>query len=108
MSSLLDQMRNLSAAEDFFTLLQVPFDPDVLRVSRLHVLRRMGEYLSQQTLDAMTDDAAQEACRAVLLRAYQDFVRSTPLEQRVFKVLKQAVAPKQAAFVPLSALTEEC
>ncbi len=108
MSNLLEQMRGLSAAEDFFVLLKVPYDPAVLRVSRLHILRRMGEYLSQDTLAAMTDDAAEEACRATLTRAYQDFVGSSPLEQRVFKVLKDAVSPKRGAFVPLSALTEEC
>ena len=107
MSSLLNEMRGLSAAEDFFSLLDVPFDPSVLCVSRLHVMRRMGQYLSQESLAAMTDDAAREACRAVLLRAYQDFVQSSPLDQRVFKVLKDAVAPKKTAFVPLSALTEK-
>ena len=55
----------------------------------------------------MTDDAAREACKATLARAYEDFVHSSPLEQRVFKVLRDAVSPKQVAFVPLSALTEE-
>ncbi|MBS0644578.1 MAG: nitrogenase stabilizing/protective protein NifW [Acetobacteraceae bacterium] len=108
MSGLLDQMRGLSAAEEFFALLRVPYDPAVLRVSRLHIMRRMGEYLSHDSLAAMTDDAAREACKATLARAYEDFVHSSPLEQRVFKVLRDAVSPKQAAFVPLSALTEEC
>jgi len=107
MSSLLDRMRGLSSAEDFFALLDVPHDPAVLRVSRLHILRRMGQYLSQDSLAEMTDAAAEEAARSTLIRAYNDFVRSSPLEQRVFKVLKDAVSPKRGAFVPLSALTEE-
>jgi nitrogenase-stabilizing/protective protein len=108
MSNLLDRLRSLSAAEDFFSTLSVPYDPDVLRVARLHILRRMGQYMSEQTLAAMTDDAAEEACRATLMRAYADFVASSPLEQRVFKVLKEAVSPKNVAFFPLSELTEEC
>jgi nitrogenase-stabilizing/protective protein len=107
MSTLLDRMRGLSAAEEFFTLLNVPYDPAILRVARLHILRRMGEYLSLETLAAMTDDEAEAACRAILSRAYADFTTSTPLEQRVFKVLKDAVSPKQAAFVALSDITEE-
>ena len=45
-----------------------------------------------------------ERCKAVLERAYADFVASTPLDQRVFKVLKDAVSPKRGAFVPLDAL----
>jgi nitrogenase-stabilizing/protective protein len=46
MSGLMDRMRGLSAAEEFFAMLQVPYDPAVLQVARLHILRRMGQYLS--------------------------------------------------------------
>jgi nitrogenase-stabilizing/protective protein len=107
MSIMLDRMRGLSTAEDFFTMLRVPYDPAVLQVARLHILRRMGQYLSQESLDAMTDDAAEEACRGTLARAYTDFVESTPLEQRVFKVLKDAVVPSNVGFVSLSEITDE-
>lgn len=108
MTALLDRLRSLSAAEDFFTTLNVPFDPAVLHVSRLHIMRRMGQYMAEQTLAAMTDDAAEEACRATLARAYQDFMRSSPLRERVFKVHKDAVSPKKGAFVPFSTLTDDC
>lgn len=107
MTTLLDRMRGLSTAEDFFSMLQVPYDPAVLQVARLHILRRMGQYLSQETLDAMTDDAAEAACHATLSRAYSDFVASSPLEQRVFKVLKDAVAPSNVGFVSLSEIADE-
>ena len=43
--SALEQLRKLSSAEDFFDALGVSYDPTVLRVARLHILRRMGEYL---------------------------------------------------------------
>ena len=45
MSPLIERMRRLSAAEEFFALLAVPYDPQVLQVARLHVLRRMSQYL---------------------------------------------------------------
>ena len=64
MSPLIERMRRLSAAEEFFALLAVPYDPKVLQVARLHVLRRMSQYLADTALDALTDDAAEEACRA--------------------------------------------
>jgi nitrogenase-stabilizing/protective protein len=106
MSGLLDRLRSLSAAEEFFDLLKVPYDPQVLQVARLHILRRMGQYLSEQSLSAMTDDAAEEACRATLARAYSDFVASSPLQERVFKVLKDAVAPANVGFVSLSDIAD--
>lgn len=108
MTALLDRLRTLSAAEDFFATLDVPFDPAVLRVSRLHIMRRMGQYMSEQTLAAMTDDAAEEACRLTLRRAYDDFTASSPIKERVFKVHQDAVSPKKSAFVPLSDLTDDC
>lgn len=42
----------------------------------------------------------------MLERAYADFVASSPIDQRVFKVLKEGAADpkKAAAFVPLSEL----
>ena len=51
---------------------------------------------------------AKEACKVHLAKAYTDFVASSPIEQRVFKVLKDAVKPKEEPkipFVPLSVLT---
>ena len=55
-----------------------------------------------------TDDEIWLACRVFLENAYNDFVASSPIEQRVFKVLKDAVKPKeepQKPFVALSTLT---
>ncbi len=106
MTTLLERMRGLSSAEDFFSLLSVSYDPAVLQVARLHILRRMGQYLSESGLSAMSDDAAEEASRATLARAYHDFVVSSPLQERVFKVLKDAVDPQRSAFVPLSDLLD--
>ena len=40
--TLRKKLEALSSAEDFFLLLDIPFDPEVLRVARLHILRRMG------------------------------------------------------------------
>lgn len=102
--SVLDDLRRLSAAEEFFAYLDVPSDPAVLRVARLHVLRRMGQYLKTEPLEGLDEGAVRERCRRHLQTAYDDFVKSSPLQERVFKVLQDAVKPKQGAFVPLTAL----
>src|ERR1017187_5307834 len=101
---LLDQLRTLSAAEDFFGFLGVAYDPAVLNVARLHILKRMGEYLRENTLMEAGEEATRDSCRAHLERAYSDFVESSPLKQRVFKVLKDAVTPPSAPLVQISTI----
>lgn len=104
-ASVLDRLKAASSAEDFFTLLGVDHDPKVINVARLHILRRMGQYLVQEDFDGQPDDVVAARCKTVLERAYADFVASTPIEERVFKVLKDAVAPaKPANFVPFEML----
>lgn len=108
--SVLDELKRLSSAEDFFEALGVEFDPAVVRVARLHILRRMGEYLTNTDLANSSDEEVRAACAAHLAQAYKDFVVSSPIEQRVFKVHQDAVKPKaepQKPFVPLSALTSD-
>jgi len=102
---MLAQLNRASSAEDFFTLLGVDYDAKIVNVARLHILRRMAQYLAAEDLAELPDAAVTERCKSVLERAYADFVASTPIDQRVFKVLKDAVAPRRPAnFVPLSTL----
>ncbi len=102
--TVLDELNKASAAEDFFALLGVEYEPKVLSIARLHILRRMAQYLASEDFEGATDRIVAERCKSVLERAYADFVESSPIEQRVFKVLKDAVAPakKPVNLVPLS------
>lgn len=102
---VLERLNKASSAEDFFALLGVDYDVKVVNVARLHILRRMGQYLVSEDFAGLPDDMVAQRCKAVLEKAYADFVASSPLDQRVFKVLKDAVAPpKPRVFVPLSTL----
>ena len=102
---VLEQLNKASCAEDFFALLGVDYDPRHVNVVRLHILRRMGQYLVSEDFTGQPDAVVAARCKAVLEQAYADFVTSSPLDQRVFKVLKDAVAPpKPRNFVPLATL----
>jgi len=103
-SDILAKLKAAASAEEFFVLLGVGYETRVLDVARLHILKRMGEYLAGEDLDGASDIVAAARCKAVLERAYEDFATSSPLEHRVFKVLKQAVAPKRTHFVPFEVL----
>jgi len=92
-SGILDQLKKASSAEDFFALLKVDYDPKIVNVARLHILRRMGEYLFSEDFSAASDAEVTEKCKTFLERAYEDFQKSTPIDERLFKVHKDAVKP---------------
>ncbi len=104
--SVLADLRRLSTAEEIFGYLDVSFDAAVVNVARLHILRRMGEYLASEP-SSLSEAELRERCRDHLRRAYDDFVARSPLDERVFKVHKDAVKAKAAPpvpFVPLTAI----
>ncbi|MDF0497264.1 nitrogenase stabilizing/protective protein NifW [Bradyrhizobium yuanmingense] len=105
-TSILDRLNKACSAEEFFSLLGVDYDPKVVNIARLHILRRMGQYLGKEQFVDATEAEVTARCKTMLERAYADFVASSPLEQRVFKVLQDAIVEpkKTAAFVPLSEL----
>lgn len=103
--NVLEQLNKTSDAEGFFKLLDVEYDPKVLNVCRLHILRRMGQYLVSEDFGGVSNEDVAARCKSFLEQAYQDFLVSTPLDQRVFKVLKEAVAPAKPAPKPFVSLT---
>ena len=112
--NVLERLQGLSSADEFFDTLEVPYVPEVVQVARLHIMRRMGQYLRgddvQRALDSADEPALFALCKAHLAQAYDDFVASSPIAERVFKVHQDAILPKQAPslpFVPLTALTLE-
>lgn len=111
MSKVLCNLEKLHAAEDFFAYLKVDYDPEVLRVCRLHILKRMGKYLAARDFNGASEDLIFASAQETLARAYQDFVVSRPIDERVFKVLKDhdpsnpETGEAQKPFVPLDALT---
>jgi nitrogenase-stabilizing/protective protein len=99
--TVLEQLTKLSSAEDYFRFLGVSYDPAVLNVARLHILRRMGDNLREAGIEP-DETKARAYFRAHLERAYQDFVESTPIKERVFKVHKDAIRSTGTPLVRLS------
>lgn len=90
-SELLKQLSTLSAAEEFLDYLGVPYEQAVVHVNRLHILKRFHQYLRATPGFVQLDDATQrQTARELLTRAYEDFVRSTPAKEKVFKVFQDA------------------
>ncbi|MER9190978.1 nitrogenase stabilizing/protective protein NifW [Mesorhizobium opportunistum] len=107
-TDILARLKRLSAAEEFFSVLGVSYDPKVLNVSRLHIMKRVGQYLAEEDFSGLPDQVIAARVRATLERAYEDFAISSPLTHRVFKVLKDHDPNKAAApghtFVPFDSV----
>lgn len=89
MESFLQQLKALSSAEDFLQYFGVPFDQAVVNVSRLHILKRFFQYIRQENLLAESNEVGlYTSYREQLLKAYNDFVKSTPAQEKVFKVFQ--------------------
>lgn len=89
METFLQQLKALSSAEDFLQYFGVPFDQQVVNVSRLHILKRFFQYIRQENLLAQTNEVGLYTLyREQLVKAYGDFVKSTPAQEKVFKVFQ--------------------
>ena len=110
--SVLADLEKLHAAEDFFHYLKVQFDPALVQVARLHILKRMGKYLAGKDFRGASEETIFSEAAATLAQAYQDFVASRPIDQRVFKVLQEQdpsrprmpAEPEPKPFIPLDSL----
>ena len=91
MNTLTEQLKQLSAAEDFLNFFGLPYQEAVLNVSRLHILKRFYQYMRQeQCLDGLDEIEMYKRLRSLLAKSYADFVDSTPAREKVFKVLQNA------------------
>lgn len=89
MGTLSSQMSKLSSAEEFLDFFKIDYDQSVVNVNRLHILKRFNQYLRiTPGTDEMDDDTLGATCRNLLIRAYEDFVKSTPAQEKVFKVFQ--------------------
>jgi nitrogenase-stabilizing/protective protein len=106
-SDLKSELLELDTAEDFLDFFAIPYAQSVIDVCRLHILQRAHDYMASDDSADLDDGILHARFKSVLERAYQDFVESTPMSERVFKVLREAKAPAmngQSNFVPLEAI----
>lgn len=104
MENFLQQLKALSSAEEFLQFFGVPFDQNVVNVSRLHILKRFFQYIHQQTMLPQTDELQMfTVYRELLTKAYADFVTSTPAQEKVFKVFQDTNGKQHVSLDSLKA-----
>jgi len=89
MDEFAQKLASLSSAEDFLNFFTVPYDQNVVNVSRLHILKRFYQYLRRdEEITSLTGGALYARYRQLLVKSYDDFVTSTPAQEKVFKVFQ--------------------
>jgi nitrogenase-stabilizing/protective protein len=103
--TLIDELEELSSAEDFLDFFSIEYESKVVFVNRLHIMQRFHDYLEQEVLPSVDDDAALRGVYKQLLeRAYLDFVESDAVTEKVFKVFH--MHEPQTTFVPVDKILE--
>ena len=108
--SLLEALDELSSAEDFLDYFSVPYTPSVVQVNRLHILQRFHDYLAKQAPNLPPEEEQQRGIyRLWLERAYQDFVESNSIQEKVFAVFQNQAKPDGgfSSFVSLDKVFKE-
>lgn len=101
-SELLDDLDELVSAEDFLEYFDIEYEPAVVQVNRLHILQRYHDYIAAESQLPEEGDALRGMYRDLLIKAYEDFVNSDALTEKVFRVFH--MHGPQENFVPLSDL----
>ncbi len=102
MSEFLRSLGKLSAAEEFLDFLGVDYDPKIVQVNRLHILKRFHDYMGKTPLpEGGRDEDIRVACAGLLQKAYLDFVDSSAVQQKVFPVFHKQAQKNGRAFVAL-------
>lgn len=96
-------MDELESAEDFLNYFGIPFDQNVVQVNRLHILQRFHNYVCEEGgIESLDEDVQRERYKSLLTRAYEDFVESDALTEKVFKVFR--MHEPQTTIVPMDQL----
>ena len=83
----MEKLGSLSTAEEFFDVLDVPYERSVININRLNILKHFQKYISAFNLEDFNEFEQRHLCRTQLTRAYYDFVlRSNELQSAATKI----------------------
>ena len=99
------ELDELSSAEDFLEYFDIPYDPAVVQVNRLHILQRFHDYIEQMGVVPAEDKARRVRYAGLLSSAYNDFVESDALTEKEFKVFHRQ--EPVSVEIPLIDLTQQ-
>ncbi|MGH1395092.1 MAG: nitrogenase-stabilizing/protective protein NifW [Trichormus sp.] len=104
MTKNIEEFKKLTDAEEYFKFFELEYDPKLVNVNRLHILKKFSQFISE--IDSNSELSNEEKLNQyslALQQAYQTFLESSPQEQKLFKVFKDK--PKNV--ITLTELTSD-
>lgn len=85
------QFEKLVNAEDYLGFFGISYNPQVVHVNRLHILKKFALLREEIDREKNLHDSEERLSRykEAMQRAYETFLASTAPEQRLFKVFQQ-------------------
>lgn len=83
----LAQFNQLKDAEDYFQFFGLAYDPKVVNINRLHILRKFSQLVRDED-KSQSEEQRLAAYRQALQTAYDLFLTSSSVEQKLFKVFQ--------------------
>ena len=90
MITALTIFNTLSTAEEYLDFFSIPYDPKVVSINRLHILRKFSECVNDINQDeTLSEEDKLNYYRMALQNAYTLFLESSPLKEKLFKVFQE-------------------
>jgi nitrogenase-stabilizing/protective protein len=91
MVGTLSEFQKLTDAEQYFEFFDLAYDPQVVNINRLHILKKFSQSL--QEIETKYVEAAEDErlgfYREALENSYATLESSSAIEQKLFKVFHQ-------------------
>jgi nitrogenase-stabilizing/protective protein len=90
---VLEELQKLRDAEDFFEYLGIDYDERILKPYRLHILKKFNLCIKEvlESQKEMDDGELYTVLRECLKKAYETFLTSDPIKERLFKVHRNVI-----------------
>ncbi|PSB05471.1 nitrogenase stabilizing/protective protein [filamentous cyanobacterium CCP1] len=91
MSRTLADFNQLVDAEQYFEFFEVPYDPQLVNVNRLHILQKFSNLIKERAseLRGLGEAETLNQYRLAFQQAYDLFLTSNSLQQKLFKVFNE-------------------
>ncbi|MBL1176256.1 nitrogenase-stabilizing/protective protein NifW [Pantanalinema sp. GBBB05] len=87
----LAEFKAITDAEAYFEFFQLEYDPTVVNVNRLHILKKFSQLIAEIDAEAteLTEVERLNCYQEALVQSYNVFLTTSPLQTKLFKVFNE-------------------